>query len=478
MLAELPHTMSRPAPWPPGPVPAARTAPPEPRWAAGQIALRIADRQVLAAALLKFDGPAAGPLAWRPSSLAQGYAGLAVLCAELDAAQPGAGWDLAGHRHLDAAAADVSWHDGSLFSGLAGLGFAAALLAAGRPRYERLLRQVDEALEPQLDAALGRLAGASGCRVGDFDLVSGLTGIGAYLLTRGQLGPAPAATGDMASPAVAGCHAAALTETMLDRLLRGLARLMADPSTPRPWHTPAALASRLLRREYPAGLHNCGLAHGAPGPLALLSLAALADRQVPSLMTAIDATASWLAAHHTGTAEEPDWPDGVPLDAAGEAPTRRSGVPGRAAWCYGAPGVARSLWLAGAAAGEPRWQELAARAIRAVAARPAPAWCLATPAFCHGEAGLLQVLRRFAADLGDPVVAAAAQRLAAGLAAGFDPGTLLGVRSLDPDGVPVDQPGLLDGAAGIALALLGLPAARPGSATGAGPGWDRMFLLA
>jgi lantibiotic biosynthesis protein len=446
---------------------------------AGQIALRIADQQVLAKALLEFGGqPGAGPLAWRPASLAQGHAGLAVLCAELDAAQPGAGWDLAGHRHLDAAAADVSRHDGSLFSGLAGLGFAAALLAAGRPRYERLLRHVDEALEPQLDAILGRLAGTSGCRVGDFDLVCGLTGIGAYLLTRSQLESGRAAAGDTAGQPAAGAHRAAMSETLLDRLLRGLARLMADPSTPRPWHTPPALASRLLRREYPAGLHNCGLAHGAPGPLALLSLAALAGRQAPGLMTAIDSTASWLAAHHTGTAQEPDWPDGVPLDAGEQAPAPRSCDPGRAAWCYGAPGVARSLWLAGAAAGEPQWQELAARTIRAVATRPPPAWALATPAFCHGEAGLLQVLRRFAADLGDSAVAATAQRLAARLAAEFDPGTLLGVRSLDPDGGPVDQPGLLDGAAGIALSLLGLPAARPGPAAGAMPGWDRIFLLA
>ena len=435
-----------------------RTA--DPRQVAGQIAVRAADPRVLAQAVAALGRPRQpGTPAWRPGSLAQGQAGLAVLCAELDAAQPGAGWDAAGHRHLTTAAAAVSPHDGSLFSGLAGLGFAATLLAAGRPRYARMLDQLDDALAPRIDAALGTLAAASGCRVSDFDLVSGLTGTGAYLLTRHQLGPGGPAAGTAA--------------VLLGRLLRGLASLMAQPVDPRPWHTPAELVTGSLRTAYPGGLHNCGLAHGAPGPLALLALAALAGVGVPDGVAAIETTASWLAAHRCGPAAEPDWPDGVPL--GGGQPSELPGPsPGRAAWCYGAPGVARSLWLAGAAVGEPRWQDLAVRTIRSVAERPPAAWGLASPGFCHGTAGLLQLLRRFAADLSDPAIAATADRLAGELAAQFDPGSLLGIGGVDPDGVPVDQPGLLDGASGIALALLGLPAASPAGT----PGWDRMFLLA
>lgn len=439
------------------------------RQVAGQIAVRAADPAVLARAVAAL-GPAdqPGPRGWRPASLAQGRAGLAVLCAELDAAQPGAGWDAAGHRHLIAASAVVNRHDGSLFAGLAGLGFAATLLAAGRPRYGRLLRQVDDALEPLLDAALGRLALAGGCRVGDFDLVSGLTGMGVYLLTRRELEP-PAAGGPPAGARPA----------MLARLLGGLARLMAQPGDPRPWHTPATMTAGSLRSAYPSGLHNCGLAHGAPGPLALLALARLAGVAVPEGLTAIEMTASWLAAHQCGTAAEPDWPDGVPLGGtpSGQSDAQRCG-PGRAAWCYGALGVARSLWLAGAAAGEPQWQDLAVRAVTAVAARPPDAWGHHTPGFCHGTAGLAQLLHRFAADLADPGITAAADLASAELASRFEAGLLLGVRSVDPDGEPVDQPGLLEGASGIALALLGVPAAAQVPGAGRMPGWDRMFLLA
>jgi hypothetical protein len=442
-----------------GPFPAAGPRPADPRWVAGQVALRATNPQAVSAAAAAVDpgSPHAGLLTWRPASLAQGHAGLAVLCAVLDAGQPGSGWDRAGHHHLAVAAERVSPYDGSLFSGLAGLGFAATLLAARRPRYARLLDQVDQALAPLLEDALSRLAAGSGCRVSDFDLVSGLTGTGVYLLTRASAGPPG--------------------EVMLRRLLGGLVQLMADPGHPRRWHTPAELASGPLRQQFPRGLHNCGLAHGVPGPLALLSLAVLAGVRVPGAQDAIRSSASWLIHHHAGTEQEPDWHDGVALDAVQLPSAAADHVPGRAAWCYGAPGVARSLWLAGLAAGEPPWQDVAARTIRAVAARPRPAWGITTPGFCHGAAGLLQVLRRFALDLDDPAVASAAHRLAAELAAEFDPDLLLGVRSVDPDGVPVDQPGLLDGAAGVALALLGLPEtgfAPPATATA---GWDRMFLL-
>jgi len=390
-------------------------------------------------------------LPWRPSSLSMGRAGIALLCAEMDRRSPGQGWAEAGHRHLDAAVRAVDNWDHSLFSGVAGVGFAAVLLAGGRPRYTRLLDTVDTALEPAVERAAHRLDGANGCGVREFDLISGLTGIGAYLLTRYQSG----------GPG-----------TTLIRALSALTGLLADGGHPRRWHTPARLATGSLRDVYPDGHHNCGLAHGVAGPLALLSLAALEGVEAPGTRAAIGVTAEWLAAARTGTPREPDWPDAVSLDP--DAPTHDDRMPGRAAWCYGAPGVARSLWLAGTALDRPEWCDLAATTIRAIARRPPETWWLATPSFCHGRAGLLQILHRFAADLDDPTVAAAAGTLAALVAAEYDTSAVLGVRSIEPEGVLVDHPGLLDGAPGVALALLGPPPADDGRPP---VGWDRMFLL-
>ncbi|MEV6304524.1 lanthionine synthetase C family protein [Actinoplanes sp. NPDC051861] len=381
-------------------------------------------------------------LPWRPASLSGGSAGLAVVCAALDVHRPGDGWDRAGHQHLATAVAASSPYDVSLFSGLAGIGLAATLLAGGRPRYERLLSSLDAAVGPAVISAARQLRVADGCAASDHDLISGLTGTGAYLLARPR--------GD------------ALTAA-----LTALTRLLAGTGHPRSWHTPADMTVGTLRDYFPDGHHNCGIAHGVPGPLALLALAILDGAEVPGARDAIEATATWLADHRVGTADAPDWPDAVALDDPGPARSATA-EPGRAAWCYGSIGVARSLWLAGTALGRSEWRDLAARTIRAVAARPPERWWLTTSGLCHGRAGLLRVLQRFAADLDDPALAATAETLAARLAAEYDPDTLLGMRVAEPGGVLVDHPGLLDGVPGVALALLG-PAP--------GPSWDRMLLL-
>jgi hypothetical protein len=85
-------------------------------------------------------------------------------------------------------------------------------------------------------------------------------------------------------------------------------------------------------------------------------------------------------------------------------------------------------------------------------------------------AGLLQITLRFAHDTGLPQFQEAARALTRQLLDLREPETLLGYRSIEQEGRRVDQPGLLDGAPGVALVLLA-------AAGGVEPGWDRIFLL-
>src|SRR4051794_38232357 len=73
-----------------------------------------------------------------------------------------------------------------MFSGLSGLGFAATCAARGGDRYQRLLRSVDAYVLPaalRLARAVAD-AGRSTVETGRFDTISGLSGVGAYLLSR------------------------------------------------------------------------------------------------------------------------------------------------------------------------------------------------------------------------------------------------------------------------------------------------------
>lgn len=207
---------------------------------------------------------------------------------------------------------------------------------------------------------------------------------------------------------------------------------------------------------------DAGMAHGVAGILAFLAIAAEHERVVPGQQDAMHHIAGWLrdvAGEDTAGPYFPAW--------AGETP-----VPAKSAWCYGTPGVAVALHRAGTVLGEPAWQRLAVEALRAVTRRPEAEWHLDGPTVCHGYAGLLRALHRVGTATGDPELLAAAGRVARRVAAGADETAEFLFRHHE-SGSPVDVAGLVEGAAGVACALL--PFA---GYDGRGPSsWDRVLLF-
>lgn len=406
---------------------------------------------------------------WLPHSLAQGNAGLCLLWAYLDTSFPGEGWDRVGKDHLEVAARGAEqtpWAGTGLASGIVGLAFAAWQLSRGGARYQRLLASLDPVIARDTIQIAMRIRESNGIGVGEFDIISGLSGIGAYLLARY---PTPAAT-------------AALGHTV-----DALTALVGGDELPPRWHTPVHLLfDEETRKSYPYGNLNCGLAHGVPGMLAFLSLFRLADVRLPEVSLEdvdcrIVAMADWLAANRCDDHWGVNWPAAVHLQPSEEAsgdgqlrcgdPVHAPGGPSRAAWCYGAPGVARALWLAGEALGRSGYNELAVSAMQAVFRRPIPARMIDSPTFCHGVAGLLAIAQRFATDTQSPLFQEECEKLTRQVLDSFQPDSMLGFRNLEYSNHPTDQPGLLDGAAGVAIVLATV-------ATGVEPAWDRAFLLA
>lgn len=423
------------------------------------VAARVADRarldQALSLAARQTQFPDA--LHWQSYGIAQGDAGLALFCGYLDAHEPDGGWDRIGHDFLHAAVTGFEDAGGGIasgaFSGLAGLAFAAWSLSRGGTRYRTLLESLEDALVVETLAATTAQAHQSGAGgVWQFDVISGLAGIGAYLLHR------------RSRPAVADA---------LDAVLRTLINLSApDPGGRPKWYTPPHLmADAATARHYPHGNLNLGLAHGIPGPLALMAIAHREGVDLPGLPEAIRHVASFVASNRIDGRHGVDWPTVIPLEADGTWDASRVVEPSRTAWCYGSPGIARSLWLAGDAIGDRALMALAVEAMEAVLRRPIPERLIDSPTLCHGVSGLLAIVLRFAqADGGAGTFAGGADALCQQLLGLYDPERPLGYCAIEPGGNRVDQPGLLDGAPGVALALLG-------AATTTEPFWDRLFLL-
>lgn len=314
-------------------------------------------------------------------------------------------------------------------------------------RYQRLLTVLDDELALNASVVAARLRSSrAGVPVSDFDVVSGASGIGAELLLRDPHRRLPEVLTSL---------------VWLAKLTNGAPR----------WATPPErLGDETMLRMYPSGNLNCGLAHGIPGPLSVLALALRAGHEVPGQAEAVRDLSDWLVAHRSDDRWGVNWPSAFALSDDRKTPAPGKSVPARSAWCYGAPGVAHALWLAGDALDDDGLRQFAIEAVATVLRRPVAARYIDSPTFCHGVAGLLQIVLRFASATGLPFLTEAADQLVGQLLAAYEPDRPLGYAALEPGNNPVDHAGLLDGAPGIAMVLLA-------AATHAEPTWDRLFLL-
>ncbi|WP_437738253.1 lanthionine synthetase C family protein [Sorangium sp. So ce1335] len=389
---------------------------------------------------------------WQPQSISHGDAGLAVLFGYLEACFPGQGWDIEARRRIEIAARSVDEADGvgvSLFGGLSGVAYAAWYLSRGGRRYRHLSTTLDEAICSRVEATADALdATSGGCPVRLFDLIGGITGAGAYLLCRLEQ---------------------QRTQRTLERILRCLVSLTDEEDGLPRWRTPRhQLVGEQQARHFPDGNLNCGLAHGIPGPLGLMALAASRGVSVPGMEEGIERIVAWLMAHRVDDRRGVNWTDCYPLPGRGGPPAKPR--PGRTAWCYGSPGLSRALYLAGRALAKPAWCQVAIDAMRSAVTRPVEERYIPSPTFCHGVAGLLQIALRFALDTGLSVFGEASRALLAQLVQAYEPASILGFRSVAAGGTRVDDPGLLDGAPGVCLTMLATTTPAP-------PIWDRIFLL-
>ena len=361
---------------------------------------------------------------------------------------PGAARRLIDHLCDKLAAADPGG-DASLGSGAAGLALAAGHLASARGD-EQLAARAGDWIAGAVEQMVERVPAPG--------LAHGIAGVGFALEQLGWLGvieeaePVALLLADVARRqleiddlthdlllgaagiAIHGTQRAStgrdarLAASSVAHLARaahregGLAWWINRPD-PR-WVDPSLVA------RFPAGYADAGMAHGIAGALAALAAAAGAGVEAARPLCA--EVAAWLAAP----------PPFVPLLA---------GQP-EAGWCRGEVGVAAGLYAAARAGDDEALADAAVDRARRALGRAA--WQPGSLALCHGAAGVAHIAHRLHRATGDPAFADAARAAFAAVLAGAD---------------AITEPGLLDGAAGMALAVDA--ALDPTRAS-----WDRWFL--
>ncbi|GAB3852502.1 lanthionine synthetase C family protein [Dactylosporangium cerinum] len=371
-------------------------------------------------------------------SLASGHVGIALL--ELERARAGTAAWASAHAAIRAATtgpADGGAHTG-LFYGAPALAFLLGQAAQADDRYHTAAATLDTHLaritQHRLTDATARIRHGGTASFAEYDLLYGLTGLGALLLQR--------------MPG----------SDLIPDLLRYLIELTRPQDLdglrlPGWWvnHDPDPTLPT------PGGHANLGMAHGAAGILALLASAHRRGHTVDGHLDAIRRLTRvfdrWRQ-DDAGTVD-PWWPQWLTLDDLDTGHTHQP-EPNQPSWCYGTPGIARALQLAAIATDEHS-RRVDAEQILADCLTDASVARLTGPGLCHGLAGLFQTAYRAAADATTDTIAERLPNLAEAVtraAAAADGHT-----------------GLLTGHTGIALAA---ETAAHGTPT---TGWDTCLLI-
>lgn len=377
------------------------------------------------------------------ATVAGGQAGIALFYSYLEADSPGQGHGDEAMAWLDAAIESLGTSDMTtdLHSGFSGVAWVVDHLQ-GRlmePDGDDPNEEIDEAVRHHL----------AGPWWGDYDLITGLVGLGVYALER--------------------LHRPASGETV-GRVLDHLEELAERDERGLRWFTPPRLLWKGALQHAPEGLYNLGVAHGIPGVVGFLAAACAAGVEVERARAMLVETIPWLLAQ----ALETDGRLGVFPSVVGPGLKR---TPSRLAWCYGDAGIAATLLNAARAAGEPAWEAAALKIALAGARRPMEECGVVDAGLCHGSAGLLHLFNRLWQATGDPELKAAARAWVGHALDHRRPGEGVGgyliwePETIDGDFKWLPRAGFLSGSAGIGLALLG--AFSPVE-----PEWDRLLLTA
>lgn len=276
---------------------------------------------------------------------------------------------------------------------------------------------------------------------GDYDLMSGLVGIGVYALER------------LPRPAAALC---------LEQVVERLGELAEHRRHGITWLSRPEVLPPRVRRDYPRGYYNLGVAHGIPGVISLLG-SCIAERvAADEAAELLEGAVQWLLSNRLPGGSLACFPALITPDGGQEA--------ARVAWCYGDPGIACSLLVAARGAKRDDWERMAIEVGLTAVGHSEHTQDIPDAGLCHGSAGVAHLFNRLyqATDV-DEFRTAAVHWLEHTLQLRRDGHGIAGFE-VWKHGTLIPHPGFLQGAAGIALVL----AAAVGSVE---PEWDRALLV-
>ncbi|WP_242678249.1 lanthionine synthetase C family protein [Neochlamydia sp. AcF84] len=337
--------------------------------------------------------------------------------------------------------------DLSLFSGASGICFALQQATLEGNRYQRMLHSLNnfmlERIEKfYLEPLKTKLAHNQSVPSHLYDVVQGLAGVGRYVLE------------NLSLP-----HFYELAQSITKVFISLTHPLSVEGHHVPGWHLSSTDILNAHNDFCKKGNFNLGLAHGIPGVLSFFAIASLRGINIEGQADAMRQIALWLRKKSFIRQEMIQWSHSISFE---DEIQEKIGFnkPSKDAWCYGVPGIARALFLAGKALKDEELKSFAATAFRGIFQRKREEWQLLGPMLCHGISGLLLITHTMAQEEGCGDLFSKVNELKQILFSSYDPEAPFGFKDIEfcsqGGQAEVSKAGFLEGTTGVLLTLLSL----------------------
>ncbi len=398
-------------------------------------------------------------LFWTKDTLMDGYPGIACFYGMMDRIFPNERWADVTHEYMKETAIlieEKGFDSPSLFSGLTGVCFSLAFCSDYGKRYQRVLEKLEDLLiekinECYIQEGKRHIDNGSPLPSTFYNLSDGISGILGYALLRKEN---------------ARLYATALESAKTLILL--FQRPLENGTLPRWYLSPEHQFNDEERVKYPEGSFILNMPFGVAGCLSALSLLKINGIDLPGLHDVIQTLSLWLQSQGRIDNGVYHFDNTVPLKGSVQ-----NELPRDTWWC-GVPAVAHAIFKAGKATHDLKMQKYGEEAMISMFSKSTKDWNHIGTSFVHGRAGILTTTYRMAEATENPTLWKEVKELEADLISFYRPNSPFGFESVYVDDFGeyhwVNNPGILYGASGVALALM-LAQNREEL------DWDRAFLL-
>lgn len=382
-------------------------------------------------------------------SLAHGWPGFALFYSTLHNFFPDAKYDVRAHTYLEHSVSHLMSNPYlpiSLLQGVTGVCFAAHVCSLDGRRYPKLSTTLDQIFLEKIDEHFRFMETTSSSST--YSVSHGISGALTYLLLKQN------------DPLFAN-----YTHKCLVKLVELMNRKTSVMGHTMPgWYEPKESLWHPKEKDHFAnGKLTVGMLIGVSGVLAPLSIAACSGICVEGLHETILLLANWLKGKCKHTVRGPVWPKMISFEAEIGA-IEEDNLPLQHSWEDETPFVIRSLYLASKALQDDSLRDFAIDAFSKLIAVQNQEF--KGYSFIMGKAGLLTTAYRMSQDTQCPAFFKTVNALECDLKNAFHPSHPFGFETVGKK----KGAGILEGAAGIALALLLVQGREDNQ-------WDRMFFL-